>query len=229
MRDAVAHFPRQVQPLAIVLEHVDDAKALLVVVEAAGHELVEHALAGVSERRVTQVVPQRDRLGQLLVELKHFRDGARDLRHLERVRQPRAIVIAGRREEHLGLVLQAAERLAVDDPVAVALKRRAHVVFRLVSQAAARLGAFRGLRRQNLPLSRFEVFSDTRHCLALKEHEHHEDTMSTKTKVMISRSATGNSCRASSHPLRNCRQPSGRCPQTWRECPDRLRASRERP
>ena len=34
-RDAVAHFPRQVEPLAVVLEHVDDAQALLVVIEAA--------------------------------------------------------------------------------------------------------------------------------------------------------------------------------------------------
>ena len=37
LRDAVAHLPRQVQPRAVVLEDVDDAQALLVVVEAAGH------------------------------------------------------------------------------------------------------------------------------------------------------------------------------------------------
>ena len=67
-RDAVAHFPRQVQPGAIVLEHVDDAEALLVVVEAAGDEIVEDALAGVAERRVPEVVAERDRLGQLFVE-----------------------------------------------------------------------------------------------------------------------------------------------------------------
>jgi hypothetical protein len=37
-------------------------------------------------------------------------------------------VIAGGREEHLRLVLQTAERLAVNDPVAVALKRGANIV-----------------------------------------------------------------------------------------------------
>ena len=110
--DAVAHFPREIQAAAVVLEHVHDAQALLVVVEPARHELVEHALAGVAERRVPEVVAERDRLGQLLVQVQHFRDGARDLRDLERVRQPRAVVIAGRREEHLRLVLQPAERLA---------------------------------------------------------------------------------------------------------------------
>jgi hypothetical protein len=36
-----------------------------------------------------------------------------------------AVVVALRRHEHLGLVLQATKRLAVHDPVAIALKRRA--------------------------------------------------------------------------------------------------------
>ena len=130
-RDAVAHFPGQVQPLPVVLEHVDDAQALLVVIEAAGHERAQHALAGVAERRVAQVVAERDRFGQLLVQAQHLGDRARDLRDFERVRQPRAVVVAGGREEHLRLVLQPAERLGVDDAIAIALERRADRVFRL--------------------------------------------------------------------------------------------------
>ena len=50
------------------------------------------------------------------------------------------------REEHLRLVLEPAERLAVDDAVAVALIRGPDVVLVLVAVAAARLGALRGLR-----------------------------------------------------------------------------------
>ncbi len=130
-RDAVAHLPRQVEPVAVVLEHVDDPQALLVVVEAAGDEVVEHALAGMPERRVPQIVAERDGLGELLVEPEHLGDAAGDLRHLERVRQAGPIVIAGRREEHLRLVLQTPERLAVDDAVAVALERRTDRVLRL--------------------------------------------------------------------------------------------------
>ena len=83
-----------------------------------------------------EIVAERDRLGQLLVQAQHLGDRARDLRDLERVRQPRAVVIAGRREEHLRLVLQPAERLAVDDAIAIALKRRPDVVFGLRAQAA---------------------------------------------------------------------------------------------
>ena len=128
--DAVAHFPGEVQAAAVVLEHVDDAQALLVVVEAAGHQPVDDPLAGMAERRVAEIVAERDRFGQLLVQPQHLRDRARDLRHLERVRQPGPVVIAGRREEDLRLVLQPAERLAVDDAIAIALKRRPDVVFR---------------------------------------------------------------------------------------------------
>ena len=130
LRDAVADFPREVQAAAVVLEQVDDAQALLVVVEAAGHQLIDDPLAGVAERRVPEIVAERDRFGELLVQPQHLGDRAGDLRHLERVRQPRAVVVAGRREEHLRLVLEPAERLAVDDAIAVALKRRPDVVFR---------------------------------------------------------------------------------------------------
>ena len=167
MRDAVAHFPREVQPLAIVLEHVDDAQALLIVIEPAGNELVEHALARMSERRVAEVVAERDRFGELLVQLQHLRDRPRDLRDLERVRQPRAVVIAGRREEYLRLVLEPAERLRVHDAIAIALKRRAHVIFRLLAQPPARVGALGRLRRQNLPLARLEMFTDAGHMTSL--------------------------------------------------------------
>ena len=37
-RDAVPDFPRQVEPFAVVLEHIDDAEALLVVIEPARHK-----------------------------------------------------------------------------------------------------------------------------------------------------------------------------------------------
>ncbi len=114
------------RPCAVVLEHVDDAQALLVVIEPARHQAAQHPLAGVPERRVAQVVTERDRFGQLFVQPQHLRDRARDLRDFERVRQPRAIVIAGRREEHLRLVLEPTERLGVDDAIAIALEGRAN-------------------------------------------------------------------------------------------------------
>ena len=102
------------------------------------HLGVERLLAGMAERRVAEIVGQRQRLGEILVEAERAGDGARDLRHFEAVGQPGAVMVALVIDEDLGLVLQAAERGRMDDAVAVALKRRAQ------SRAPARDGAARG-------------------------------------------------------------------------------------
>ena len=105
---------------------VHDPQRVLVVAELPAEALlqarVEHRLADVPERRVAEVVTEPDRLGEVLVEAQRASDRARDLGDLERVGQPGAVVVALGRHEHLRLVLQPAERLAVDDAVTVALQ-----------------------------------------------------------------------------------------------------------
>ena len=133
--DPVADRHRQVQALPVALERVDDPQRVLVVQERGPEPLrqaaVERVLADVAERRMAEIVAEPDRLDEILVERQRARDGRETLRDLERVRQPRAVVVAGRRHEHLRLVLQAAKRLGVDDPVAIALKRRAQTAIGL--------------------------------------------------------------------------------------------------
>ena len=143
---------------------IDDAQALLVVVEAARHEAVDDALAGMAEWRVPEVVAEGDGFGQLFVQPEHFGDGPGDLRDLERVREAGPVVIAGRREEDLRLVLEAPEGLAVDDAIPIALERRTHVVFALRAQAPPGVGALRGLGGQDLALTRFELLAQ-RHAM----------------------------------------------------------------
>ena len=118
--DAVADLPGEVQaflvgPLsgAAALQHLDDPEALDVVPEPAvlRHRPVEGLLPGVPEGGVPQVVSQHDGLGQVLVEPDRPRDRPRDLRDLERMGQPRPVVVALGGEEDLGLVHEAAEGL----------------------------------------------------------------------------------------------------------------------
>ena len=136
--DAVADGLAEVQ----ALEVVDDAQRVLPVTEAGAEALaqarVESVLADVAEGRVPEVVAEADRLREVLVEAERAGDGPRDLRDLERVRQPRAEVVALGGDEHLRLVLQATERAAVDDPVAVALERRAQPAVRPPAPPGAR-------------------------------------------------------------------------------------------
>jgi hypothetical protein len=155
--DPVPHAQAQVQAggagdvaaLGRRLEDVDDAQRVLVVPEAAAEARVEAGvedrLADVPERRVAEVVAQADRLDEVLVERKRAGDRAGDLRHLERVRHPRAVVVALGRDEDLRLVLQAPERLAVHDPVAVALQRGAQ---RAVLLGDGALGGVGGRRER---------------------------------------------------------------------------------
>ena len=99
-----------------------------------------------AERRVAEIVRQRQRLGQILVERQRAGDAARDLRHFEAVGEPRAVMIALVIDEDLGLVLQAAERGRMDDAVAVALEAGAGRALGLGMEPAAAL--LRGGRRK---------------------------------------------------------------------------------
>ena len=128
VEDAVADLLGQVQAVAVALQHLDHPQRVLVVLEAAAAALaqrrVERFLAGVAEGRVAEVVTEPDRLGQVLVQAERPRDRAGDSAGLERVREPGAVVVPLGGDEDLRLVLEPAEGLGVDDPVAVALERR---------------------------------------------------------------------------------------------------------
>src|SRR5712691_11575872 len=78
-------------------------------------------------------------------------------------------MIARRREKHLRLVFQAAEGLRMDDAIAIALKRRTHVVLSLSAQASARIGALGRLRRQVFTFSLFQLLAKGRHTIADKK------------------------------------------------------------
>ena len=78
-------------------------------------------LGGVTARAVAAVVAEGDGLDQGHVEPAGPGDGRGDLRHLEGVGQPGALVI-GREDEHLGLAGQAPEGGGVQDAVPVALE-----------------------------------------------------------------------------------------------------------
>ena len=121
--DAVLDLKGQIKTRAIALQILDDAQTLLVVREVSD-DLRHRCLARMSERRMPDVVTERNRLRQIFVEAKSSRDRAGDLRHFQTVRHARTVVIA-RDDVNLRLALQTPERLRVQDAVAVALKVRA--------------------------------------------------------------------------------------------------------
>ena len=147
LQDAFARLEGQIQAVerrVARFEQVDHAQALEVVLEAVAgrvdlaQALVERVLAGVAERRVAEVVGERNRLAQVLVQAQRPRHRARQLRDLERVGQPGAKQVAFVVQEHLRLVDEAPKRAAVDDAIAVALEVVARRRGRLGMAAPAR-------------------------------------------------------------------------------------------
>ena len=132
--DPVADLPGQVR----VLELLEDADALRGVVPLGGCEVrAERILAGMPERRVANVMAERDGLRQGLVQAQRGGEGSRNLRDLRGVGQARDVMVALGIEEDLCLVLQSAERLRVDDPIPISLECRPKLVGLLGARAAA--------------------------------------------------------------------------------------------
>ena len=127
-KNADARLLAEIETFAVLLDAVHDAQRLLIVAEAGTVNFVERPLPGVPERRMAEVMPQRPS------------DGAGKARHLERVGEPCAVMVALRLEKDLRFVLETAERLRVRDAVGVALEARAHGVLLLEPAASAGIG-----------------------------------------------------------------------------------------
>ncbi len=98
---------------------------------------MQSVLAGMPEGRMPKIMNQRHAFGQILVE-PQARASARAIwATLDRMGEPRAVMIAIGGDEDLRLVFQATEGSGVDDPVAVALEVGAGRAGTLCVKAAA--------------------------------------------------------------------------------------------
>jgi hypothetical protein len=118
----VAYLVCQVEPSAVVLYAIDDPQALLIMPESVFRNIIERALSRVSKRRMSEVVTERYRFGQIFVEPQSFGNSACYLRYFESMRKTRPIMVALRRQKDLGLILKASERFTMDNTVSVARK-----------------------------------------------------------------------------------------------------------
>src|SRR5262245_59620079 len=112
---------------------------LRVVIEAAtgGQAAIERALTGMTEGRMAEVVGERQRLSQILIEAERAGERTRDLGDLQGVAHTGAEVSAVVKDEDLGLVREPPECGCMDDAVAVAAEGVASRAHRLRMQPAA--------------------------------------------------------------------------------------------
>ena len=174
LQEALTDVVGQVQSGLLVtpLEAVDHPHRLVVVLEAAGfgtvplEKVVEHVLTRMSERRVAEVVAERDRLGQVFVQAQLPRDAPGDLRDLDRMRQAGPEVVSLERDENLRLVLQPPERARMDDAVAVpdVLGPEVFLLGRKRTAGPGGARAARGVDREPLFLHPLEAFPGECRC-----------------------------------------------------------------
>ena len=125
-------------------------------------KLLQHTLSGMAEGCMPQIVTQRNGFRQILIEGKATRYRSRNLRHLQRMREARAVVISLGRKKYLCFVFQSPERFAMNNPVAVALKSGAQRAGCHKTLAAFGLRRFRRVRRQTFQFILFTDFAHTR-------------------------------------------------------------------
>ena len=89
----------------MLFQQIHHAQALLIVRKALRTQIVEGELPGMTEGRMSQVMPHGDGFRQILVEPQRPGDDPRDLSDLQRMGQAGAVVVAFRSQEDLRLVL----------------------------------------------------------------------------------------------------------------------------
>ena len=168
LAESLEHLKReieaQLQGIAL-LKHLDDAQALLVVIEAAvsTHQAIESLLASMAKGCVPQIMCERDGLGKVFVETEGPGHRATDGGDLDGVGEARPVMVPRAAQEDLGLAIEASERGGVHDAVAIPLIARTKGMHPLGSAAAR---TFRGL----LSIRSKECFA------GLGEHEGDDET-----------------------------------------------------
>src|SRR5579864_4403523 len=102
-----------------------------------------------AEWRMTDVVNQRQSLGQIRVQPQSPGDGARNLSHLNRMREPVAEVVRVASSEDLRFGFEAAESARMNHAVAVPRIIVAVAMFRFGPATPARLRHVHGERRKH--------------------------------------------------------------------------------
>ena len=127
---AVAHLKGEIKSSAAVFQLFHDAQALREMSEIRVEIFLQNAFAGMSEGGMPEIMPERRRLAEILIESQTARYSLCNLRHFKRMRQPRSVVVVLGREENLRLVHEPAKGFRMDYPVPVTLKCRANLTRR---------------------------------------------------------------------------------------------------
>src|SRR5215472_9003308 len=123
--DSFAHLECQIQAGKIqvaLFELLDDPQRMQIMVEALAeltHACIKLLFAGMSKRRMADVVNERKRFGQVRIHIERARHGPGNLSDLKRVRKPVPKMIGEAGGENLRFRFEAPEGARVNHTVAI--------------------------------------------------------------------------------------------------------------
>src|SRR5579872_1796972 len=150
--DSFQGLPGQIETIEwgiAMFERGDHAQGLRVVVETAitTQASIQRPLARVTERGMTEIVGQCERLGQILIKPKLAGERTGDLGDFQRVGEPGAVMVALMKHKNLRLVLEATECRGMNDPVAIPPERAARPARRIRELPPAAQAGVAGIGR----------------------------------------------------------------------------------
>ena len=160
VEDPVPHLPGQIQPFPILLQDLHHTNALPEMSEPQRADFIQNPLPRVTEGCVSEVMPKRDGIAQIVIEPERLRDRPGKLGDLQRMCQTSTVMVAHRCNKDLRLMCQPAKRLAVQNPVAVSLVDGSDIALRLLPIPSFRISRMRRIRAENLVLPFFRHLAD---------------------------------------------------------------------
>jgi hypothetical protein len=128
--DPLANAQCKIQPTMCriaLLEVLNDPQRVQVVVESTPvtrKTPIQRSLPGMAKGRMSNIMNQRQRLGQIFVQSKRGSSSSSDLSHFNRMGKPAAKMVGGTAGKYLRLPRQTPERASLHNTLAVTLKRR---------------------------------------------------------------------------------------------------------
>lgn len=163
LEDTETDLLGQVQALPVFLEKIHHSQALGGVVETGfpvgSGDSVKNPLSHVAERRVPQIMPERYRFGQVLVQPKAPGNCSCDLGDFQSVGEARPVVVSFWKKQNLCFMFKATKSLRVDDPVTVDLETGPQGAVAFLPLPPLAVKACAGAAREYGPLDLFPTFS----------------------------------------------------------------------
>ena len=135
----IPDFLCQIQAFTVFFQQLHNPDTLIIMFESIGVKFIKNILACMTERRMSQIMPQGNGLRQILIHPKGSGYGPGNLGDFQRMCQPRPVMIPGRRQKNLSFMLHPPKRLGMKNPVSVSLIHRTYVTLGFLSVPSERI------------------------------------------------------------------------------------------